>query len=535
MKSGYLPMLAKTAPGPFNSDAWLFEIKWDGVRAIASVKDTLSLRSRNNHELGGQFPELTELLHLAPGTVLDGEIVVMSEGKPDIQSLLPRLHQGSGKMLPKKNSVPVTYVVFDILEKDGKSLIMLPLAERRKILELAVREGPHVALSVPVVARGDDYYNAAVARGLEGVMAKRMDSPYEPGLRSDNWLKIKEERTVDCVIAGYTTGQGGRSPTFGALILGLYENGSPGVFPSDEESLSPETRSSRHAGSGRLMYIGNVGTGFSDRDLHDLMDRFLHLKTSIPQFAVPGHRDRVVWLEPVLVAEVAYQEVTRDRKLRIPRFIRVRSDKRAEECTTDQLAGMKVDPGQTHAVGKEGNPAHGGNDSPGGDGSTKGVTIKGGQHLPPSVGHALKAYQEKRNFSSTSEPEGARNMTAGNYFVIHEHHSHKLHYDLRLERDGVLKSWAVPKGIPEVPGEKHLAVAVEDHPLEYGHFEGTIPAGEYGAGTVTIWDNGTYDTKLWESDKIEITFHGKRLNGHYVLVPFKRAGKNEWLVFKTEG
>ncbi len=123
----------------------------------------------------------------------------------------------------------------------------------------------------------------------------------------------------------------------------------------------------------------------------------------------------------------------------------------------------------------------------------------------------------------------------GNYFVIHEHHARHVHYDLRLERDGVLKSWAVPKGIPEVTGKKHLAVAVEDHPLDYGHFEGTIPEGEYGAGSVTIWDNGTYDTKLWESDKIEITFHGKRLTGLYVLVPFKRAGKDEWLVFKTGG
>jgi DNA ligase D, 3''-phosphoesterase domain len=122
-----------------------------------------------------------------------------------------------------------------------------------------------------------------------------------------------------------------------------------------------------------------------------------------------------------------------------------------------------------------------------------------------------------------------------NYFVIHEHHARHVHYDLRLEREGVLKSWAVPKGIPEKPGEKHLAVAVEDHPLDYGHFEGEIPAGEYGAGNVSIWDNGTYDTKLWESEKIEITFHGSRLTGHYVLVTFKRAGKNEWLIFKTGG
>jgi bifunctional non-homologous end joining protein LigD len=148
----------------------------------------------------------------------------------------------------------------------------------------------------------------------------------------------------------------------------------------------------------------------------------------------------------------------------------------------------------------------------------------------------LKDYHDKRDFFTTKEPEGMMTMTEeGKSFVVQEHHSHKLHYDLRLERDGVLKSWAVPRGIPEVPGEKHLAVAVEDHPLEYGHFEGTIPAGEYGAGTVTIWDTGTYDTQHWDTGKIEITLNGRRLTGHYVLVPFKRAGKNEWLLFKTGG
>jgi bifunctional non-homologous end joining protein LigD len=222
--SEYQPMLAKTIHAPFNSDEWFFEIKWDGVRAIASVNDTVSLKSRNNHELSGQFPELNELLHLAPGTVLDGEIVIMSGGKPDIQSLLPRLHKGRGKIPPSQVRVPVTYIVFDILKKDKKPLVSLPLVERREILKQAVKEGPHVVLSVPVTGRGEDYYRAAVARGLEGIMAKRMNGRYEPGLRSDNWLKIKEDKTCDCVIAGYTPGHGGRSPAFGALILGLYEN-----------------------------------------------------------------------------------------------------------------------------------------------------------------------------------------------------------------------------------------------------------------------------------------------------------------------
>jgi DNA ligase D-like protein (predicted ligase)/DNA ligase D-like protein (predicted 3'-phosphoesterase) len=526
MTSEYQPMLAKTVHAPFNSDEWFFEIKWDGVRAIASVHDTVSLRSRNNHELSGRFPELNELLHLAPGTVLDGEIVVMSGGKPDIQSLLPRLHQGSGKIPPSQVHVPVSYIVFDILKKDKKSLISLPLVERREILKQAVKEGPHVILSVPVTGRGEDYYRAAVARGLEGIMAKRMNGRYEPGLRSDNWLKIKADKTCDCVIAGYTPGQGGRSPEFGALILGMYENRSGDAIPSEIAGQSA-VNGSRERG---LVYIGNVGSGFTDQDLNDLMGTFSSLKTDTPQFVVAGQKGTVVWLEPVLVAEVAYQEVTRDRKLRIPRFIRLRTDKRAEECTTDQLEPVKVDLVKSGLV-PDGAPAMIHQRS----GESK-VPEKPGPGLSPetSPARALEEYQEKRDFLKTEEPEGTTNMTGkGNYFVIHEHHARHTHFDLRLERDGVLKSWAVPKGIPEVPGEKHLAVAVEDHPLDYGHFEGTIPAGEYGAGTVSIWDNGTYDTKLWEDDKIEITFHGKRLTGHYVLVPFKRAGKNEWLVFKT--
>jgi bifunctional non-homologous end joining protein LigD len=121
----------------------------------------------------------------------------------------------------------------------------------------------------------------------------------------------------------------------------------------------------------------------------------------------------------------------------------------------------------------------------------------------------------------------------GNSFVIQEHHASHLHYDLRLERDGVLKSWAVPKGVPETPGAKHLAIAVEDHPLAYRTFEGEIAKGEYGAGTVSIWDSGTYDTKHWDEKKIEVILHGRRLNGTFVLVRLVRAKENEWLVFRA--
>jgi DNA ligase D-like protein (predicted 3'-phosphoesterase) len=531
-------MLSRSANAPFNSDDWYFEIKWDGVRAIAYIDDDLSLRSRNDREISGQFPELAELLTHAPHTVLDGEIVVMSGGKPDIQALLPRLQAGTGSSVPVKVKNPVTYIVFDILEKDNKPLLYLPFSERRKILEETVREGPHVILSVPVEARGEEYYKAAIAKGLEGVMAKRRDSRYEPGLRSGAWLKIKAERTCDCVIAGYTPGQGGRSPTFGALILGLYETKKRESPPVKHRiaSLKPASPLLLPAGDNAraLVYIGKVGTGFSDRDLAELQATFLTLKTNTPQLAGIEPAESVIWLKPVLVCEVAYQSVTRDKKLRIPRFIRMRLDRRPEDCSTDQLKEIHITESLSDSTGRDmNNPKAGGATSRRvRSQDTKPAKKNQPQELPKEP--VLEDYNKKRDFSLTGEPEGVTpHQGGGNSFVIQEHHARRLHFDLRLERDGVLKSWAVPKGMPEVPGEKHLAVAVEDHPLDYGHFEGTIPKGQYGAGSVSIWDNGTYDTKHWDPDKIEITLHGRRIEGPYVLVRFKRAGKTEWLVFRV--
>jgi bifunctional non-homologous end joining protein LigD len=148
----------------------------------------------------------------------------------------------------------------------------------------------------------------------------------------------------------------------------------------------------------------------------------------------------------------------------------------------------------------------------------------------------LEEYRKKRDFTATSEPEGSggKKKPVGKIFVVQEHHASHLHYDLRLERDGVLVSFAVPKGIPEKAGEKHLAVHVEDHPLEYADFEGTIPEGEYGAGQVKIWDRGLYEPLYWKDDKIEIVMKGERLAGRYVLVRFRRAGKDEWLLFRAK-
>jgi len=144
----------------------------------------------------------------------------------------------------------------------------------------------------------------------------------------------------------------------------------------------------------------------------------------------------------------------------------------------------------------------------------------------------LREYKKKRDFRATPEPSGGdRQATSGERFVIHEHHARSLHWDLRLERDGVLVSWAVPKGIPTDPKRNHLAVHVEDHPLEYIDFDGEIPEGEYGAGKVRIWDHGTYEPQKWRDDEVILTFHGERLQGKYAL--FQTNGKN-WMIHRMD-
>ncbi len=467
----YTPMLARVAEKPFSGKDWIFEVKWDGFRAIAYVDKDLSLKSRNGKELKQNFPELSELQQLSSNVVVDGEIVVLKEGKPDFQSLLKR-GQAVSEVEIKRQTVrsPVIYVVFDILEKDGEPLTNLLLLERKKILQDSLREGEHVVVSSFVEEKGEAYFESTLEKGLEGVMAKRKDSRYEEGMRTGSWLKIKKLRTCDCVIFGYTQGAQSRGTTFGALLLGVYDK------------------------DGKAVYVGKVGTGFTEEMLGILTDKFEKLKTDVAPFQ-PEAGDRVTWLKPELVCEVAYQVVTDDTKLRMARFHHLREDKSPAECILDQIVeNTKVDDANTDR---------------------------------------LTEYASKRHFEETPEPKGSLEKKAENLiFVIQEHHARALHYDLRLEKDGVLKSWAVPKGMPENTRERRLAVETEDHPYEYGSFEGEIPKGQYGAGTVKIWDKGHYEPKLWENDKIEVTLSGQRLKGRYILVRLKRAGDKDWLLLK---
>lgn len=478
----YLPMLAKVVEEAFSDKDWIFEVKWDGFRAIAYVEETFSLKSRNGKELKQNFPELQELNKLAKNIVVDGEIIVMRDGKPDFQSLLERGQAVSSLEVQRQEGrAPAVYIVFDILEKDGKSLTKLPLMERKTILKDSLKEGSNVLLCDFIEEKGESYFKLVLEKGLEGVIAKMKDSQYEEGLRTGSWLKIKKLKTCDCVIFGYTRGTAVRAKTFGALLLGVYDK------------------------EGKPVYVGKVGTGFTQQTIGVLTDKFEKIKTDVAPFK-PEAGDVVTWLEPKLVCEVAYQVLTRDMRLRMARFKRLRDDKPPEQCTIDQIIEVKKTD----------------------DSSEQKTNVK----EKGAVNEKLSEYASKRHFEETPEPKGVTEKKSEKLiFVIQEHHARRLHYDFRLEKDGVLKSWAVPKGIPEA-GQKVLAVETEDHPYEYASFEGDIPKGQYGAGTVKIWDKGHYEAKLWEGDKIEVTLDGSRLKGRYVLVRLKRAGDKDWLMLK---
>ncbi len=305
----YQPMLAYPAE-PFDSADFIFEIKYDGTRAIAYIPEGKMLNRRDN-EIIGRYPEFASLKDSirAKSAVLDGEVAVFKNGKPDFPSLQVREHASDPlKIGFVSKRFPATYVVFDILELDGKSLVRLPLSERKKILRETLIESGAVVFSEYVEKKGKLFFKKAKELGFEGVMAKRKDSFYEQK-RSKAWLKIKALRTLDTVVCGYTVGLHGRERTFGSLILGAYHDG-------------------------KLVYVGRVGTGFTTEMLGDILGTLKPEETAICPFAeIPSmDKDVAAWLMPEIVAEVDCLLVTKTLKLRAPSFIRLRNDKKPEEC-----------------------------------------------------------------------------------------------------------------------------------------------------------------------------------------------------------
>jgi bifunctional non-homologous end joining protein LigD len=309
----YKPMLATLAKDVPHGEGWLYEVKWDGYRAIATLADSdCMLTSRNDNDLTARFGEVAKGIVKGvktPSCVLDGEVCALDENG---KSSFSAMQQG-------KPGTPLVYYVFDLLELDGEPILELPLAERHERLEqLLDRRNRTIRLSEQF-DDGDALYEAAREQKLEGIMAKRADSPYRPGRRTREWLKIKTHGRQEFVIAGYTKGQGRRAGHFGSLVLGAYDE------------------------NGELVYVGNVGTGFTEKTLDDLRKRLVKLERKDPPFReVPKipkvRRSDIVWVEPKLVAEIEFAEWTHDRRLRAPSFQGLREDKDPTDVRIEEPA-----------------------------------------------------------------------------------------------------------------------------------------------------------------------------------------------------
>lgn len=314
------PMLAELGSLPRDDDAWAFELKWDGIRAITYLdKGKLRLESRNGNDLSASFPELDSLREAFSShqLVLDGEIVSFAaDGRPSFQALQPRIHSADRRRsLRLAEEAPVTYVVFDLLFKDGVSLLDEPYDERRRLLEaLSLDKVAAVALSARFEGPGADLFAVSKEQGLEGILCKKRLSPYRAGRRSPEWTKVKNTKMQEVVIGGYTAGQGRRANRIGSLLLGLPD------------------------GSGRLEYVGQVGTGFTEQILSDLAGRLDPIKSQTSPFSnqVPSKYARsATWVEPVLVGEVTFGEWTKDGRLRHPSWRGLREDKEPTEVVRE--------------------------------------------------------------------------------------------------------------------------------------------------------------------------------------------------------
>jgi bifunctional non-homologous end joining protein LigD len=309
MPEHLVPMLAQLAPPPAREHGWSFEVKWDGVRAIAYLKPgRLRLESRNLKDMTDSYPELRGLLSQLGmrEAVLDGEVVAFDDGgRPSFERIQRRMHVTSPSAVRRlMKSTPVVYAIFDLLYLDGRSLMARSYTERRAALDELKLNGP--AWRVPAVHDdGIRLLEATREQGLEGIVAKRRDSRYEPGRRGGAWLKIKNLQRQELVIGGWLPGEGRRTERIGALLMGYVEGGG-------------------------LRYAGRVGTGFTERTLDDLSARLAPLRTDRSPFTdAPKLPREAEFVEPALVAEVEFREWTADGMMRAPSFKGLRDDKPA--------------------------------------------------------------------------------------------------------------------------------------------------------------------------------------------------------------
>jgi bifunctional non-homologous end joining protein LigD len=323
MPTAIHPMLAISTDKPFDDPDWLFEIKWDGYRAVCFLAEgKITLMSRTQNDLTARFSELKGLANSvhAKTAILDGEVVALDdEGRPSFSLMQQRTgFQRWGRSGPGRADVPILYYAFDLLYLDGYDLRRVPLEQRKDALQRVIDTTGFLRFSDHYPAQGKALFAVAKQKGLEGILAKRKESLYEER-RSGQWLKIKITRTVECVIGGYTDPEGSRE-YFGSIVLGLYDK------------------------KGDLIHVGQAGTGF-DRKLLKEIYQLLHAReTAKNPFHGPVDAPRTAhWVKPELVAEIKFTEWTHETaeggvKLRAPVFMGLRDDKKPEECTFTQQA-----------------------------------------------------------------------------------------------------------------------------------------------------------------------------------------------------
>jgi bifunctional non-homologous end joining protein LigD len=323
---GYTPMPSLVRPMlavlretvPRDDDKYGYEFKWDGVRAIVYVDGGRPrVLSRNDRDVTASYPELRAMAEALGSRqmVLDGEIVAMDErGRPSFEALQARMHvTNTAQVRRLATQVPATFLAFDVLYLDGRSLLDEPYTERRKVLESLKLSGPSWQTPPHLEGGGDAILAASKEQGLEGVIAKRLDSRYYAGKRSDCWLKIKNLRTQEVVIGGWKPGEGRRKGAIGSLLLGV---------PGDDG----------------LDYVGHVGTGFTDAMLRELEAMLKPLSRNDPPFAtaIPRpHAKDAHWVEPQIVGEVAFGEWTKAGILRHPAWRGLRPDKNAADVVRE--------------------------------------------------------------------------------------------------------------------------------------------------------------------------------------------------------
>lgn len=304
------PMLATLIAGPFDRKGWLFEVKWDGYRALAFKDKKVELLSRGQKSFNQRYPAIVSEIKKIPGDViLDGEIVVLDKkGRSNFQLL---------QNYQKKQEGALYYYVFDILLYKGQDLRDSPLVERKEILKKLVRQPglTQIRFSDDIHEKGKAFFRLAVKKGLEGIIAKKEDSSYQ-SRRSPDWLKIKTTLRQEVVIGGFTEPKGGRK-RFGALLLGVYENKE-------------------------LVYVGHVGTGFDEKLLEDIYLQLRKIASSTSPFRNPPRPNSpVTWVKPKLVCEVSFAEWTTDGKMRQPTFKGMRIDKNAKEVMREKPKRLK--------------------------------------------------------------------------------------------------------------------------------------------------------------------------------------------------